>query len=94
MAQIQHAQRQTIERLFIGLEQWVLTAREDESLPETLQEFMGIQKVGFPVGSLDPGHYRAIVDYICTMSDSEAFLRAQWISGTEIPGMANLGLVD
>lgn len=95
MAQIQRAQRQTIERLFLGLAEWLSTAAEDESLPETLIEFIGIQKMGLPVGGkLAPGHYRAIADYICTMSDSEAFLRAQWVSGTEIPGIANLGLVD
>jgi dGTPase len=36
--------------------------------------------------TLTPGHYRAIADYICTMSDSEALLRAQWLSGTDHPG--------
>lgn len=95
MGQIQRAQRQTVERLFVGIEQWIKTVDDDEALPETLREFMAIQAVGVPAaGKLSAGHYRAISDYICTMSDSEAFLRAQWVTGTEIPGMANLGLVD
>lgn len=37
-------------------------------------------------------HWRAIVDYVCGMSDSEALLRSQWLSGTEIPGMSALGV--
>lgn len=95
MSQIQRAQRQTIERLFLGLEDWVLHVGQDEALPETLREFIQIQGESTPpTGPLQEGHYRAIVDYICTMSDSEAFLRAQWVTGTEIPGMSNLGLVD
>lgn len=95
MAQIQRAQRETIERLFVGLEHWVLNAAEDEALPEALQDFLDLTvATRSRAGKLAPGHYRAIADYICTMSDSEAFLRAQWISGTEIPGMANLGLVE
>lgn len=95
MGQIQRAQRKTVERLFVGLEEWVRTAKELSALPETLRVFMGTLPVGIPDGKpLSDGHYRAIVDYICTMSDSEAFLRAQWVTGTEIPGMANLGLVE
>lgn len=95
MAQIQRAQRQTIIRLFEGLEEWAQNLADEEMLPETLREFFGVNHVGTPTNrSLEAGHYRAIADYICTMSDSEAFLRAQWISGTEIPGMANLGLVN
>lgn len=95
MAQIQRAQRQTIERLFQGLENWVSNASKDEALPEALVAFMELSGAPRPLGEpLTDGHYRAIADYICTMSDSEAFLRAQWISGTEIPGMANLGLVE
>lgn len=95
MGQIQRAQRKTIERLFLGLEEWLQGADELEALPDTLKEFMAIQGVALSTDKeLDSGHYRAISDYICTMSDSEAFLRAQWITGTEIPGMANLGLVD
>lgn len=95
MSQIQRAQRQTIERLFSGLEDWVAQAGPDDTIPETLKEFMGLQALGaIESGRLSPGHYRAITDYICTMSDSEAFLRAQWVTGTEIPGMANLGLVE
>lgn len=38
---------------------------------------------------LNEKHYRAIVDYICGMSDSEALVRSQWITGTEVPGMTS-----
>lgn len=93
MGQIQRAQRKTIERLFEGLEEWIQYTDDASSLPETLRVFLA--GLALPKGGpLASGHYRAIVDYICTMSDSEAFLRAQWVTGTEIPGMANLGLVD
>lgn len=45
------------------------------------------------VRTLTPAHYRAITDYICGMSDSEALLRSQWLTGSEVPGMSSLGVL-
>jgi dGTPase len=95
MGHIQRAQRKTIQRLFEGIADWLAQAEVGSSLPDELAKFIGLQGLALPEnGKLLHGHYRAIADYICTLSDSEAFLRAQWVTGTEIPGMANLGLVE
>lgn len=40
------------------------------------------------VKKLNPEHLRAIADYICSMSDAEAALRADWFSGRVVPGMS------
>lgn len=41
-----------------------------------------------PVKKLSEDQLRAVADYICTMSDAEAALRADLFSGRVIPGMA------
>lgn len=95
MGQIQRAQRKVIEQLFDGLAEWLQTASDVEALPQPLRECMRNVGVTLPLDEiLMPDHYRAIADYICGMSDSEALLRSQWITGTEVPGMSNLGVVQ
>lgn len=43
--------------------------------------------------TLSAAHYRSIVDCICGMSDSEALMRSQWHTGSEVPGMFSLGVL-
>ncbi|MFJ3490679.1 hypothetical protein [Leifsonia aquatica] len=51
-----------------------------------------LRKASYRNLALEEAHWRAVVDYICGMSDSEALLRSQWLTGTEIPGMSALGV--
>lgn len=91
MGTIQRAQTKTIERLFKGLTSWIRSAPDITSLPSGLQETLALGDVEFPtapVKKLSEEQLRAVADYICTMSDAEAALRADWFSGRIIPGMA------
>lgn len=91
MGTIQRAQTKTIERLFRGLTGWIKAAPDITSLPNGLQETLvlgGVQLPKKPVKKLSQEQLRAVADYICTMSDAEAALRADWFSGRVIPGMA------
>ncbi|MFK4729487.1 dNTP triphosphohydrolase [Agromyces mediolanus] len=62
---------------------------ERRTAPETLAEVEAL----YAAMVLGDEHLRAICDYICGMSDSEALLRSQWFAGTEIPGMSALGVM-
>ncbi|SDC03887.1 deoxyguanosinetriphosphate triphosphohydrolase family protein [Microbacterium enclense] len=91
MGTIQRAQTRTIERLFRGLTSWMRSAPDITSLPTGLQETLVLSDVRppkKPVKKLSEAQLRAVADYICTMSDAEAALRADWFSGRVIPGMA------
>ncbi|MFJ4254108.1 deoxyguanosinetriphosphate triphosphohydrolase family protein [Microbacterium sp. NPDC090003] len=91
MGTIQRAQTKTIERLFRGLTSWIKSAPDITSLPNGLQETLvlgGVKLPKKPVKKLSEEQLRAVADYICTMSDAEAALRADWFSGRVIPGMA------
>ena len=92
MGVIQQAQKGTIRSLVNSLIEWVSEPDVDTAaLPEGLRQTMRAAGVDLskPIGSpLSPSHFRAIADYVCGMSDSEALLRAGWFAGREIPGMA------
>jgi dGTPase len=89
MGMLQRAQSQTITTLVTQLAAWLLAHPKVHELPIGLRRVMEAGKV-LPLNELETvltaKHYRAIADYICTMSDSEALLRAQWLSGTDHPG--------
>lgn len=94
MGLIQRAQTQVIRNLFNEMTGWLDEAPALKSLPVPLRESLANLDLSIPsrhVG-LHANHFRAISDYICGMSDSEALLRSQWSSGTEVPGMTNLGV--
>ena len=59
-----------------------MLARNNVAVPITRQS----------TDSLEPGYFRALSDYVCTMSDSEALMRSQWLAGTEVPGSFRLAL--
>lgn len=91
MQTIQRAQTRTVERLFEGLTSWIQASSDITSLPTGLQETLALGGVTFQASTgqeLSEGHLRAVADYICTMSDAEAALRADWFTGHIIPGMA------
>jgi dGTPase len=93
MGQLQRAQHKVVERLFIGVVDW-LQSSDDSALPEPLVHFIGLAGADPGARVLTPQHYRAIADYICSMSDAEALVRSQWVDGREVPGMASLALVN
>lgn len=97
MGILQRAQTKAIELLLDGLADWICSAPKIHSLPHALLWTMGTAGAQLPPSpisrdSLTPAHWRAISDYVCTMSDSEALLRSQWLSGSEVPGSFRLAL--
>lgn len=97
MGAMQRAQTRTIEILMDGLADWMCTAPRDHTLPPTLLAMLARNNAKVPTKrqstkALEPDHYRALSDYVCTMSDSEALMRSQWLAGTEVPGSFRLAL--
>jgi dGTPase len=98
MGIIQRAQTKAITTLYEGLTTWLAEAPDPSTIPPELKHY--ITRAGGKLPTKDDheevhlvaGHYRGVVDYICGMSDSEALLRSQWISGVEVPGMSTLGV--
>jgi len=78
--------------LLTGLVDWLQEAPSTSVLPEKLQDMLAASDLGVareePDERLQEAHYRAIADYICTMSDSEGFEIAQWLSGSRVPPIA------
>lgn len=103
MGLIQRAQTEAIRRLYQGLVGWLESAPKVDNLPMELVDYIERGGEGIP-SPVDPkdrsrgteplraGHYRAVADYICGMSDAEALLRSQWIAGNDVPGMGALGV--
>jgi len=89
MGIIQRAQTQSIRALVKGTIAWMKSSNDTATLPEGLRTTLKAAGVdlGKPLGKLGPMHYRAVGDYVCGMSDSEALLRSNWVVGREIPGM-------
>ncbi len=83
-----------------GLADWVCSDPHEHSLPPTLLVIFALNQVELPKKPeklphdkvLSSKHYRALADYVCTMSDSEALMRSQWLAGTEVPGSFRLAL--
>ncbi|REJ05169.1 dNTP triphosphohydrolase [Microbacterium bovistercoris] len=100
MGSMQRAQTRTIEILMDGLADWICSDPKEHSLPPTLLVIFALNQVELPTNPdklphdevLRPEHYRALADYVCTMSDSEALMRSQWLAGTEVPGSFRLAL--
>jgi dGTPase len=99
MGIVQRAQTESIDRLFDGLASWLSQYPDKNTVPSELKDFIEANGDVVPArgaGSPDKAllsaeHYRSIVDYICGMSDSEAAMRSQWVSGGEVPVLAGLG---
>lgn len=100
MGSMQRAQTRAIGVLMDGLADWICEDPEEFALPPTLLEIFALNEVSLPNNPnnlhhrevLEPSHYRALADYVCTMSDSEALMRSQWVAGTEVPGSFRLAL--
>lgn len=83
---VQRSQGQVMESLFIGFVDWLRDKPKLETLPAGLREALQSNGVQIPVaGVLSPEHYRAIADYICSSSDAEATIHAQWLMGAQTP---------
>lgn len=100
MGSMQRAQTRTIEILMDGLADWICSDPKEHALPPTLLVILALNQVELPENPgklphaevLSSRHYRALADYVCTMSDSEALMRSQWLAGTEVPGSFRLAL--
>lgn len=100
MGSMQRAQTRTIEILMDGLADWICSEPKEYALPPGLLTIFELNRVSLPSNPcklphdkvLDAKHYRALADYVCTMSDSEALMRSQWLAGTEVPGSFRLAL--
>lgn len=91
MGYIQRAQSKVIDDLFTGLESWLSSGAAIGELPESLAEMLAHGNASRVKGGvLNEEHYRAISDYICSLSDTEALQKAQWLRGAEVPGMSSL----
>lgn len=93
MGLMQQSQAKAMEQLFTGLESWLLSVGNWRPLPEVLTVLLEDADAKKPepdkyLPALDEAHYRAICDYICQMSDSDALRQSQWLTGTEIPGLS------
>lgn len=87
---IQQAQRSVLTELFNGLCKWVEMGPLFAELPQPLSDYLeplGMKGQRLPQ-QLKPDHYRAIADYICSLSDQECYARSSWIRGFEVPGLA------
>lgn len=90
MGVIQRAQTEAITSLATSVREWLdRDGDSPEVFPEGLRSALKAGGVGLsqPIGVLGREHLRAIADYVCGMSDSEALLRANWLAGRDIPGM-------
>lgn len=97
MGSMQRAQTKSIEILMDGLADWICSAPKEHTLPPTLLAMLARNNTTLPTSrqltqDLTPSHFRALSDYVCTMSDSEALMRSQWLAGTEVPGSFRLAL--
>ena len=92
MGVLQQAQSKAIENLMTGLVEWISSAPALHEIPVPLRRALnasGVTVPKDPLGqrqTLGPEYYRAISDYICTMSDAEAMTRSRWIMGLDAPG--------
>lgn len=90
---LQQSQREAMITLLHGLEEWVASAPDLEELPQPLCEFLRLSDYeeaclswkANPEGKALKGSLRrAVVDYICTLTDLECHQMARWISGVEL----------
>lgn len=83
---VQRSQGQVMESLFTGFVAWLRDKPKLETLPAGLREALQYNEVQVPEAKvLSPQHYRAIADYICSFSDAEATIHAQWLMGAQTP---------
>ncbi|KRE65823.1 hypothetical protein ASG79_11925 [Arthrobacter sp. Soil761] len=83
---VQRSQGKVMESLFTGFVEWLKDAPRLETLPAGLRDALRDNEVEIPAsGALSPAHYRAIADHICSFSDAEATIHAQWLMGAQTP---------
>lgn len=88
---LQRAQREAIVTVVSKMEAWLRDQPRDVELPLSLRRVMGAAGVEYARSEMRQTDHRAICDYICGMSDSEALMRARWLGGMDSPGMSSLG---
>jgi len=87
VGRLQRAQTAALNSLFDNLVAWEREATDLRTLPPSLQDALQVNAAVLPEGEpLTLGHYRAIRDYLCGLSDAQAFSISQWLSGIALPG--------
>ncbi|MGC4174000.1 dGTP triphosphohydrolase [Demequina sp.] len=95
MGVIQQIQSVMMEVVFRGFERWLKSAGDLDSLPHPLSDWIrdGGERLKSTVKgerhSLLQAHYRAISDFICTMSDEECVRWSQRFAGAAYPGLSD-----
>lgn len=85
MGIVDRTQSVIVESLFNNVAGWLSSRPDHAQLPQPLASYLGETE---PLGpELEPAHYRAIADYLCSLSDSECLARARWLSGHEVPAL-------
>jgi len=84
---LQRAQRMAILKLADSITDWLNEQPKKTELPTPLLRVMGASGYQYEETVFRPEDHRSVADYICGMSDSEALLRARWMSGVEAPGL-------
>ena len=87
---IEVAQQRVVRSLFKDLVNWLVSGPLMSELPHPLVDFLltsGVTTQRMPE-VLSAVHYRAISDYICSMSDQECLMRSRWLHGSEVPEFA------
>lgn len=86
MGIVERSQTFIVTSLFNSVKSWLETGPDLDQLPEPLGSFLRDSE---PLSDkLNPDHFRAIADYLCTLSDSECLARSRWLAGGEVPSIA------
>lgn len=87
MGIVERSQQKMVEKLFGNLAKWVESSPRLRELPQPLSGYLrDVDPEGLRVSKhVTPAHYRAISDYICSLSDEGCSSRSQWLRGSEVP---------
>jgi len=87
---IERSQRAVVRSLFTSLSEWMSSSPKLAELPHPLVDYLRNAELSDRIlpKKLTSEHYRAVADYICSMSDDECLMRSQWLRGVEVPEFA------
>jgi dGTPase len=91
---IQRSQSRVLSELFDGLCDWLSEKPSPNTLPRLLRLYIeradGADVAKAKGDKLPEAVLRGVSDYICSMSDAEAFSKSNWLRGIELPGMKDV----
>ena len=92
MGTMERSQKRIVEKLFSNLCSWLETQPLYSELPQPLSDYLrDLDETGERVpAELDQPHFRALADYICSLSDQECYMRSKWLEGEDYPAFSSL----